>query len=157
GALAKGGKTIAVLSEGILRFSIRTVYKDIDNLFSRLLVISQYAPNLVWNKAAAMERNKTICYMSHGLVVVEAGEKGGTIEAGKECIRQRKPVWVINYKQRQENPAGNTYLIRNNAVPLSTAKELRNAFYLFATNKAEFRMKYLRQYDFFEKVQPRGI
>jgi DNA processing protein len=59
------------------------------------------------------------------MVVVEARETGGTLDAGKECLRQNKPLLVINYHDATEMPKGNRMLLRSGGTPINTPRQLR--------------------------------
>lgn len=125
GALERGGNTIAVLANGIANFRIKADFRVFDDLPDRMLVLSQFRPMQRWLAGTAMERNKVICGLADGLVVVEAGASGGTLHAGRQCLRQRKPLWVIQYRAPRDTAAGNDILIREEAIPLRTENELK--------------------------------
>lgn len=134
GALEGKGSTIVVLADGILNFRIKTDFKGFANLSDRLLVLSQFRPMQRWLVGTAMERNKVICGLTNGLVIVEAGASGGTLNAGRECLRQKKPLWVIQYQMPKETAMGNDILIREQAIPLRTENELKAALAKLAQN-----------------------
>lgn len=122
GAMSAGGGTIAVLAEGINSFYVRRTLKD-HNPESRLTAVSEFDPNAKWTAWRAMDRNKLIVGLSKGLVVVEAGETGGTLAAGRECLRQRKPLLVLAYDRR--SVLGNELLISEGGIPVRTPGELK--------------------------------
>lgn len=124
-ALKSGGYTIFVLPEGIEHFSVKKELKDIWD-WERVLVISTYPPKAPWQTYQAMDRNKIIVALSDAMIVIEAGEKGGTMEAGKATLRLHRPLYVVEY-QNNENALGNAYLLQKGAFRL-----LKNG----TTNKA---------------------
>jgi len=134
GAIEGKGSTIVVLADGIANFRIKDSFKHFENLSDRMLVLSQFPPNQPWFAGAAMERNKVICGLAEGLVVVEAGASGGTLHAGRECLRQKKPLWVIQYQVPRETAVGNDILIRQGAIPLHTEKDLYDAMAVLAAD-----------------------
>ena len=71
-----------------------------------MVVLSEFHPERPWHVSTAMQRNKTICSLSNALVVVEANEKGGTFDAGMKCLKQKKPLLVIDYSTVSEMPSG---------------------------------------------------
>ena len=125
GALEAGGCTIAVLPEGINGFKLRRELTGIHDIWSKLLVVSEFEPSHPWTVWRAMKRNATICGLADATVVVEAGQTGGTIAAGNECLRQHKPLWVINYEDVPSSALGNAQLITLGGVPLHSLRELR--------------------------------
>jgi len=121
GALASGGSTTIVLAEGIERFRVRRgEFAELWNP-SRALVVSQFAPGQAWSAGAAMTRNAVISGLSKALVVVEAGETGGTLAAGLHALDRGQPVLVL---QLFGAPAGNRLLQERGATPVSSRQEL---------------------------------
>ncbi|MGD6753824.1 DNA-processing protein DprA [Streptomyces sp. BH105] len=120
-ALRSGGSTVIVLAEGFDHFRVKKVFTDHFDL-SRLLVISQFPPTQRWLAHAAMTRNKIIFGMSKALVVVEAGERGGTLAAGEGAIRMGRPVLVLNFGK--DTPPGNRILLSKGGYPVDSREEL---------------------------------
>jgi DNA protecting protein DprA len=114
-ALKNGGATIFVLPEGILRFRWRS---EVESLITErnALVLSEFSPNLTWFSYNAMRRNKTIVGLSDSMFVIEAGMKGGTMDAGLTAIEFGKPVFSPVYEE--DIGEGNKYLIQRGAEPL---------------------------------------
>lgn len=127
GALEGKGNTIMVLADGIANLRVKTAFRDFDNLSERVLFLSQFRPTQRWIVGTAMERNKVICALADGLVIVEAGASGGTLNTGRECLHQKKSLWVIHYQTPKETASGNDILIREGAIPLHTEKDLYDA------------------------------
>ena len=124
GALSRGGSTIAVLPEGIDGF--RTV-GELKGLLSEdeFLAVSPFEPEAPWAAYRAMHRNQYIVALSRALVVVAAGVRGGTLDAGFECLRQNKLLIVIDYQgESSDERIGNRTLISKGGVPVRTAREL---------------------------------
>jgi DNA processing protein len=120
-ALASGGTTIVVLPEGITRFRVkRGVFADVWDP-KRALVVSQFAPTRPWSAGAAMARNNVIIGLSLALVVVEAGEKSGTLAAGSTALRLNRRVITLEFAH---TPPGNSVLLRRGAVPARDRAEL---------------------------------
>ena len=124
GALEAGGTTVIVLAEGILHFRLKQVFRAIEAVRDRITVVSEFHPGRPWQVASAMRRNRTICALSRGVVVVEARETGGTLDAGKECLRQGKPLLVVQHGQTENTPGGNLQLIRAGGVPVTSLRDL---------------------------------
>ena len=85
GALEAGGRTIAVLPEGIEHFSVRRELASLIEMDKNFLAVSMFEPDAPWKAWRAMERNKLIVGLSEGLFVVEARETGGTINAASDA------------------------------------------------------------------------
>jgi DNA processing protein len=121
GALVGGGTTTLVLAEGIEHFRVRRGEFADSWDPSRCVVVSQFSPTQPWSAGAAMTRNAVISGLSKALVVVEAGETGGTLAAGLHALERRQPVLVL---QLHGAPAGNQILIDKGATPVHSRDEL---------------------------------
>ena len=126
-ALAAGGTTTVVLAEGILRFRVK---KDIRDVWddSRTLVVSEFGPNLPWSVSHAMQRNKTICGLSRAMILIEARSTGGSIQAGRDCLKMGLPLFAAVYEGSPDSATGNEELLQNGAKRLmkSRARDLPN-------------------------------
>lgn len=120
-ALAQGGATILVLPEGIQHFRIAPELRDVWD-WARVLVVSQFAPATVWRSYNAMDRNKTIMALSCAMIVVEAGEKGGTRAAGEDALRLSIPLFAVDYGFDESVAPGNRALIDKGAKPLKKSR-----------------------------------
>jgi DNA processing protein len=123
-ALDAGGSTIMVLAEGFKYFRVKRVFGDLD--MSRVLVLSQFAPRQTWNVGAAMTRNAVIAALGRALVVVEAGETGGTLNAGLQALAFGRPVLALEF-ETGPTPAGNRRLIDEGAIAITTPGDLKKA------------------------------
>jgi DNA processing protein len=125
-ALANGGATILVLPEGIENFRIRKVLQPVWD-WDRVLVLSQFEPQHGWRAYRAMARNKVIIGLSGAMIVIEAGNRGGTLDAGKSTLEMGLPLFVTQYEQASSDAGGNETLMQMGGVPL---------FKLRSTNRA---------------------
>lgn len=121
-ALASGGSTILVLPEGIDHFRIAPELRDVWD-WSNVLVLSQFEPQTAWKSYHAMDRNRVIMALSCAMVVVEAGEKGGTRAAGEDALRLQIPLFAIDYGFDETIAPGNRMLIGKGAKRLKRSKE----------------------------------
>lgn len=116
-ALECGGTTTLVLCEGILNFSIKREIKDLWD-WERIAVVSEFLPGLTWNAHNAMQRNRTICALSAAMILIEAGSTGGSIEAGRTCLRMGVPLFAPVYEGMPESAVGNRELLQQGAYSL---------------------------------------
>ncbi|MEN5231536.1 DNA-processing protein DprA [Sphingobacterium faecium] len=121
-ALKNGGTTIIVLPEGINHFSIKKEFKDVWD-WDRILVISEFKPIEKWMASRAMNRNKTIIGLTDVIMVVEAGETGGSLDAGHKTLEMNKALFVPQYMNIPESALGNNTLLNKGAVALKMNKE----------------------------------
>jgi DNA processing protein len=125
-ALEAGGSTVIVLPQGISNFRIKREIKDVWD-WKRVLVLSQFAPNVGWKVFRAMERNHIIIALSRAMIVIEAGEKGGTMHAGMMTLGFRRPLYVAVYENMPEAAPGNVRLLELGARSLTKSKQLGRA------------------------------
>lgn len=120
-ALAAGGTTTVVLAEGILRFRVK---KEIRELWDplRTLVVSEFGANLPWSVSHAMTRNRTICGLSRAMVLIEARATGGSIQAGRDCLRLGLPLFAAVYEGMPESAVGNEQLLQDGGRPLMKSR-----------------------------------
>ncbi|MCE2469006.1 MAG: DNA-processing protein DprA [Dehalococcoidia bacterium] len=128
GAMEAGGATIAVMAEGIAGFRVTRELVPLIDLEANFLAVSMFEPEARWQSWRAMERNKVIVGLSLGLLVVEARERGGTIDAALECARQGKPLWAVAYTEERPGREGNRMLLRQEkALPLAKMGDVKRA------------------------------
>lgn len=123
-ALASGGATVIVLPEGINRFRVRR--GEFAQLWDseRALVVSQFAPDQKWFASGAMARNAVISGLGLALVVVEAGERGGTLAAGEYALQRGQTVLTL---QLFDAPPGNRLLMMHGAKVIRSRQHLEAA------------------------------
>ncbi|WP_353828118.1 DNA-processing protein DprA [Agromyces sp. SYSU T0242] len=123
-ALRNGGNTVIVLAEGFDHFRVKRAFAaDFDS--ERTLVLSQFAPSQTWQAHAAMARNAIIYGLSKALLVIEAGERGGTLAAGQGALKLGRTVLVVDFGEL--TPVGNKLLLSEGAVPIGTTGSLIDA------------------------------
>lgn len=120
-ALRGGGTTLIVLPEGIDHFRIKKNIRDVWD-WSRVLVISYFPRNAIWRADRAMERNKAIVSLSDTVIVLEARDKGGTLNAGYRAIEARKPLFVAFFEDMADGREGNKQLIQQGGIPLRRSR-----------------------------------
>lgn len=124
--LKAGGKTILVLPEGINYFRIKKALKPVWD-WERVLVVSQFEPSEPWKAFRAMTRNQLIIALSRVMIVIEAGEKGGTLNAGKETLKSSLPLYVAQYQDMSVDARGNKLLLDMGANKLAKSRSTNRA------------------------------
>ena len=125
-SLEEGGKTILVLPEGMNHFRVRQDLKPVWD-WERVLVISQFEPDEPWKVFRAMTRNQLLVALSKVMVVIEAGEKGGTLNAGEVALKSKVPLFVAKYPDMSVNARGNQILLNKGALTLIKDEETNKA------------------------------
>lgn len=116
-ALSSGGTTIIVLPEGIDHFRIKKTVRDIWD-WSRVVVISCFPRNAVWRADGALERNKAVVGLSDAVIVLEARDRSGTLNAGFRALELHKPLFVVSFENVADGREGNQRLIERGGIPL---------------------------------------
>jgi len=118
-----GGKTIAVLGNGLNYLYPRSN----DNLYTNILqkdglVISEYEPDFKSTLWTFPQRNRIVSALStHGIIIVEADIKSGSLITAKYGIQQQKEIYAIPGPITSTNSRGTNYLIQNNLAKIVTS------------------------------------
>ena len=93
-ALSCGGKTIAVLGTPLDQVYPQSNAALQRQIAAQHLAISQFAPGTVITKGNFPARNRTMALVADATVIIDAGEKSGTVHQGMEAIRIGRPLFV---------------------------------------------------------------
>jgi DNA processing protein len=125
-ALAGGGETVAVLPEGVFKASLRLAVGDEEHVPGEdFLAISQFPPAAGWAVGRAMARNGTVIAISEALVVMSAGEAGGSLEAGRTALKRGQKVLVPAFDE--ELSVGARALAEAGAVEIDSISAFEDA------------------------------
>lgn len=125
GALAAGGRTIAVLGCGV-----DVVYpKEHQLLYNRIIesggaVISEYLPGTSPYPQNFPHRNRIICGMSYATVVIEAPKQSGALITACEAIKEGRTVFALPGNLNEESSYGTNELISGGARLIRSTEEL---------------------------------
>jgi DNA processing protein len=113
GALDAGGRTVAVLGEGISLF-LATVRGRRRPLVPRVrangALVSQYPPHFCAQPWTFAKRNATIAALAEAVVVIEAGEVSGALITAADARRLRRPLFAV------PGPIGSAASVGTNAL-----------------------------------------
>lgn len=109
--LGCGGKTIAVLAGGL-----DSIYpyqnKDLAERVSKNgLLLSEYRPKVKPTNYSFVTRNRIVSALGLGTVIVEAGEKSGTMTTARHSIEQGRELFVVPGNIGSPTSAGTNKLI----------------------------------------------
>ncbi|SES67115.1 DNA processing protein [Natronincola peptidivorans] len=139
GALEEKGYTIGVLGCGIDTFYPSSNYHLFKQLEESGCIISEYGPGIEPLKHHFPARNRIISGLSDGVVVIEAGEKSGTLITVGFALEQGKDVYALPGNINNNQSKGTNKLIREGAkILLDTEdiiEELRYKYDLSNTKK----------------------
>lgn len=122
GALKAGGKTTAILANGLDHDSIyppenQDLAEDIVN--NGGLLLSEYRIGSTVNRYSLVARDRLQAGLSLATLVVQTGERGGTMHAATTTLKANKPLFAMRYKNEATNMhekcLGNALLVKKGA------------------------------------------
>lgn len=125
GALDAGGTTIAVIGNGL-----DNIHPHSNSLLAREIVeqggaiISEYAPDTAVRRWNFLERNRLIVALSDVVVVVEAGERSGTMNTTAHALTQNKDLMAVPGNITSPLSIGCNRLIAQGAEPVLSADDI---------------------------------
>lgn len=125
GAILGGGKTIAVLGNGL-----NQIYPaSNENLAKRIIesgggLISEYSPEIPSYPSNFLERNRIVSGLSVAIVVVEAPIPSGSLSTARYALEQNREVFVVPGQANHFNYQGSHQLIRDGARLVVSGKEV---------------------------------
>ncbi|MFO7900387.1 MAG: DNA-processing protein DprA [Planctomycetota bacterium] len=128
GALAAGGRTLAVLGSGFVHLYPKRHGKLADRIAERGAVISEFPLDTAPNRWNFPRRNRVVSGLSLGTVVVEAGERSGALITAGVAARQGKEVFALPGRATDRQSWGALRLIRDGATPVIHPADVVRAF-----------------------------
>lgn len=128
GAVMAGGRTVAVLGCGLGHPYLAENEKMRRVIAQNGAVISEYEPFSPPTKHTFPIRNRLISGMSLGTVVIEAGEKSGSLITARLALEQGRDVFAVPGDITSSNFFGTNSLIRDGARPVFTAMDVLDGY-----------------------------
>jgi len=125
GALAAGGKTYAVLANGL-----DSIYpRQHENLGEKIIesgggLISEYPEGTPSLPHQFLERNRIVSGMSIATVVIEAPERSGSLATARLALEEGRDVFVVPGPTSNRNYRGSHFLIREGARLVTSASDI---------------------------------
>lgn len=124
GALSVGGKTIAFLAHGL-----DVIYPPKNTDLAQMIVdnggllLSEYPIGTSVNRYNLVARDRLQAGMSLATLVIQTGERGGTMHAANATLIAQKPLYTIKfqhpYQNFHEKSLGNALLVKKGAKYIS--------------------------------------
>lgn len=128
GALAAGGKTIAVLGCGI-NVNYLSENRDLRNVISKNgAVISEYPPGTPVRPYHFPVRNRIISGLSLGTIVVEASVKSGALITATHAAEQGRDVFAVPGSVMSEHSGGTNKLLSDGAKPVMSVYDVMEEY-----------------------------
>lgn len=113
--LENGGRTYAVLGSGLSRIYPPEHRNLAREIVRHGAVISEYAPEMPPDKVNFPQRNRIISGMCSACLVVEAGEKSGSLITARFAAEQGREVFAVPGEYDRVLSAGTNQLINQGA------------------------------------------
>lgn len=169
GAIAGGGKTVAVVGCGLDIVYPRHHEKLMEHIVgSGGAVLSEYPPGTRPMHYHFPIRNRIISGLSQVVIVVEAGGMSGSLITAKEAVTQGRAVYAVPASTEIAAAEGNNQLLRDGAKVVLEAQDVVDRYrYVFEARPLAERVRKLtagadkdalRRYGVidFERIAPRG-
>ena len=135
GALDAGGDTVSVLGCGV---DIAYPRQNLDlmlELEKKGLVVSEYKPGSRPTRFSFPIRNRIISGLSQGTLAIEGGRDSGAMITAKCAQSQGRDLFSLPGMVGEENSEGTNGLLREGAVPVTSAAELLSDYALLYPDK----------------------
>lgn len=124
GALSVKGRTIAVLGCGIDLVYPPENKKLMEQIIEYGAVISEYPPGVEPAPHHFPVRNRIVSGMSVGVLVVEAGEKSGSLITAQLALEQGRDVYALPGNVISINSKGTNKLIQDGAKLVTSVQDI---------------------------------
>lgn len=125
GALNVGGPTIAVLASGLNAVYPRGHAGLAENIVrSGGALLSEYAHDALPMKYHFLERNRLVSGLADAVIVVEAGERSGTLSTVNHALEQGREVFAVPGPITSPQSVGPNRLIQQGAHPVLSVDDI---------------------------------
>ncbi len=124
GCLEAGGNTIAVLGKGVNKASPASNTELMRRILNGGAVISEYSFDEYGYPGNFHARNRIISGMCMGTVVVEAGEKSGSLITANYALDQGRDVFAVPSNVGGLNSAGVNELLKGSAKMVTEVRDI---------------------------------
>jgi DNA processing protein len=120
-AIEAGGRTVAVIGTS-LEQAYPSENAELQNLIARdHLLVSQFPPGVRTTPKNFPIRNRTMALLTNATVIVEAGERSGTVYQGWEALRLGRLLFLMESVVRDTRLTWPREMLRYGAQVLSRA------------------------------------
>ena len=128
-SLKAGGKTIAVLGQGLNHSYPKNNHALQQSIREQGLLLSEYLPDRFIKAWQFPKRNRIISALSEGVLVTEAAKKSGSLITARLAAEQGRQVFAIPGDIMNPMVAGCHHLIREGAQLVSQSSEILAAIF----------------------------
>ena len=124
GALAAGGRTIAVLASGVVNIYPPEHDKLADEIAAQGAILSEAPPYAEPLSGTFPQRNRLISGLSLGVIVIEAADRSGALITARHAMEQGRDVFAVPGNVDSRTSRGCHRLIRDGAKLVESADDV---------------------------------
>lgn len=124
GALAAGGRTLAVLASGVLNIYPPEHARLADEVCAQGAVVSESPPRAEPLAGQFPQRNRLISGLSLGVIVIEAGDRSGALITARHAMEQGREVFAMPGSVESRASRGCHQLLRDGATLVESADDV---------------------------------
>ena len=124
GALAAGGRTVAVLGSGVMNIYPPEHNELAEQVAEHGAVVSESPPLFEPLAGSFPQRNRLISGLSLGVIVIEAGERSGALITARHAMEQGRDVFAVPGSVESRTSRGCHRLIRDGAKLVESADDV---------------------------------
>lgn len=129
GAMEEGGKTVCVLGCGLNTNYLMELQPMRNKIMQNGAVISEYPPKTPASRTTFPIRNRIISALTLGTIVVEAGERSGSLITARLALEQGKDVFAVPGDLVHSSFLGTNKLIRDGAIAVFSPNDILEEYY----------------------------
>lgn len=144
GALDGNGITVAVMGSGFKNIYPKENTSLADEIIKKGCVITEYMPDVLPLAYNFPARNRIISGLTRAILVIEAGEKSGSLITVSCALEQGKDVFAVPGNIFSYGSYGTNKLIQDGAKPITNVQDILDEF------KIDYREKRIESLDEYE-------
>ena len=124
GALAAGGRTLAVLGSGLQRVYPLRNLELAERIAAQGALISEFAPETEPRRHTFPQRNRIVTGLAEAVVVVQAGPRSGALLSADFALQQGRELCAVPGSVREPLAQGTNDLLREGAHLVTCAQDV---------------------------------
>ena len=124
GALAAGGRTLAVLASGVLSIYPPEHEELAEQVIAQGALLSEAPPRAAPRSGTFPQRNRIISGLALGAIIIEAGDRSGALITARHAMEQGREVFALPGRVEDRTSRGCHRLIRDGAKLIETADDV---------------------------------
>lgn len=140
GCLDVEGITIAVMGSGFKHIYPPQNKRLFEAICSNGCVVSEYMPDMPPYAGNFPKRNRIISGISKGVIIVEAGEKSGSLITARLALEQGRDVFAVPGNIFSPSSQGTNSLIKDGAKPVTCVEDILEEYGVIPVEMKGFQL-----------------